>query len=197
GDRWMLHDVAGQPVRAWDARGHELRTEYDRLHRPVRQSVRGSDAAESDPRTLAGEVRFQVTEYGEGQPHDVALNLRMRAYRVSDPAGTVTNTGLDPATGREQAYDFKGNPLCVTRQLAANYTALPDWTGQVALEPQVFTTRTTYDALNRAVRLVSPDGGEIAPTYNEANLLERVEARLRGATAWTALVEDIDYDAQG
>jgi RHS repeat-associated protein len=197
GDRWMLNDAAGQPVRAWDARGHELRTEYDQLHRPVRHYVRGTDAAESDPRTLAGEVLFQVTEYGEGQPDDLALNLRTRAYRTRDGAGIVTNAGLDPATGREEAYDFKGNPLRVTRQLAADYKALPDWSNDVALEPDVFASSTAYDALNRAVSLTAPDDSEVAPTYNEANLLERIDVRLRGAAAWTTFVADVDYNARG
>ena len=27
GERWMLNDVAGKPIHAWDARGHEFRTD--------------------------------------------------------------------------------------------------------------------------------------------------------------------------
>ena len=42
-------------------------------------------------------------------------------------------------------------------------------------------TAQAYDALNRPISLVSPDNSEIKPTYNEANLLEQVEVRLRGA----------------
>src|SRR5262249_40041926 len=56
GQRWMLGDVAGQPMRAWDGRGHEFRTEYDQLHRPVRQFVRGTDPKESDPRVFNRDV---------------------------------------------------------------------------------------------------------------------------------------------
>ena len=36
GERWMLNDVAGKPIRAWDSRGHSFRTEYDPLRRPLR-----------------------------------------------------------------------------------------------------------------------------------------------------------------
>jgi len=34
GERWMLSDVTGKPIRAWDSRGHEFRTEY--VDRPDR-----------------------------------------------------------------------------------------------------------------------------------------------------------------
>ena len=57
------------------------------------------------------------------------------------------------------------------------------------LEPEVFANSTTYDALNRSISLVSPDNSEIKPTYNEAGLLEQVQARLRGAAEWTRFVE--------
>lgn len=187
GERWMLNDVAGQPMRAWDARGHEFRTEYDQLHRPISQFVRGTDAVESDPRVLNRDVLFGKVEYGEGQANNVALNLRGRAVRSYDNAGVVTS----------DAYDFKGNLLRGNRQLAKDYKTVPDWAGTVELEPQVFSSSTTYDALNRPISLISPDNSEIAPTYNEANLLEQVKARLRGAAEWTTFVEDIDYNAKG
>jgi RHS repeat-associated protein len=187
GERWMVNDVAGQPIRAWDARGHEFRSEYDRLHRPVHQYVRGTNAAQSDPRVLNKDMLFGKVDYGEDQPNDVALNLRTRAFRSYDNAGIVTT----------EEYDFKGNLLRGSRQLAVDYKGVPDWAGTVDLEPQVFTSSTAYDALNRAVSVVSPDYSEIKPTYNEANLLEQVQARLRGATEWTSFVENIDYNAKG
>ncbi|MGH8567731.1 MAG: SpvB/TcaC N-terminal domain-containing protein, partial [Gammaproteobacteria bacterium] len=112
GERWMLNDVAGQPIHAWNSRGHAFRTEYDALHRPVRSFVQGSD-----PGNPAGEILFGRTEFGEDQPNATALNLRTRAFRVFDTAGVVTS----------ELYDFKGNPLSGSRQLAADYHASPDW----------------------------------------------------------------------
>ena len=44
GERWMLNDVSGKPIRSWDSRGHVFRTEYDALRRPVRAFVQGTDA---------------------------------------------------------------------------------------------------------------------------------------------------------
>ncbi|MGK4001479.1 hypothetical protein WMF31_02565 [Sorangium sp. So ce1036] len=65
------------------------------------------------------------------------------------------------------------------------------------LELESFGTQTAYDALNRPTSVTAPDASEVKPAYNEAGLLERVEARVRGAAAWTTFVDDIDYDAKG
>ena len=45
GARWMLNDVTGKPIRAWDSRGHSFRTEYDPLRRPLRSFVTGTTPA--------------------------------------------------------------------------------------------------------------------------------------------------------
>lgn len=107
------------------------------------------------------------------------MNLRTRVRKQYDSAGIVTS----------EEYDFKGNLLRGTRQLAADYKDTPDWSGSVTLEEEVFTSSTTYDALNRPSSLISPDNSEIHPIYNEANLRERGEVRLRGAPAWTKVHE--------
>ena len=38
GQRWMLTDVAGKPIYAWDSRDHRFRTAYDLLRRPPNPS---------------------------------------------------------------------------------------------------------------------------------------------------------------
>jgi uncharacterized membrane protein len=43
GERWMLNDVTGKPIRSWDSRGHAFRTEYDALRRPIKASVQSAD----------------------------------------------------------------------------------------------------------------------------------------------------------
>jgi RHS repeat-associated protein len=197
GQRLMLNDILGQAIRTWDARGHEFRTEYDPLHRPVRRFLRGTDAALSDPRVVHREVLFQKTEYGEGQPNDIALNLRTRVFKQYDSAGVLASVGLNPVINAEEAYDFKGNLLRGTWQLTADYKGIADWAQPVALEAEVFSSSTAYDALNRPVSLVAPDNSEIRSTYSEANLLEQVKARIRGAVQWVTCVENIDYNAKG
>lgn len=195
GERWMLNDVIGKQVRSWDSRGHNFRTEYDALRRPTGVFVQGTDSVNSDPRTTSAEVQVQKIEYGESQPE--SLNLRTRVFKRSDSAGVVTNMAKDPATGQDEAYDFKGNLLRSVRQFAIDYKALPDWNTTPALETETFTSSTQYDALNRPITETTPDGSIVRPTYNEANFIESVSVNLRGAAAATAFVTNIDYDAKG
>ncbi|MDO8948377.1 MAG: SpvB/TcaC N-terminal domain-containing protein [Desulfocapsaceae bacterium] len=193
GARWILNDVAGQSLHAWDDRSHHFWSEYEAMHRPVHQYVRGHDDEHSDPCTLTSDILIQKIEYGEGQANATELNLRTRAYKSYDNAGVVTS----------EAYDFKGNLLNGHRRLTVDYKDLPDWAQDVPLEsdaagqPQRYATSIRYDALNRPVEAVSPDGSISRPAYNEANLLERLEVNLRGAAAATPFVTNIDYDAKG
>jgi RHS repeat-associated protein len=197
GERWMLNDVTGKPICSWDSRGHAFRTEYDSLRRPVRSFVRGTDAKNSDPRTLTQELLFAKTDYGEGQPNDSALNLRTRVLRQFDGAGVVTQMASNPATKQDEAYDFKGNLLRSTRQLVQDYKSVPDWSGNPALDAVVFTSSTTFDALNRPLALIAPDNSLVRPGYNEANLLETMTVNLQGSATATPFVTNIDCDAKG
>jgi RHS repeat-associated protein len=182
GERWTVNDVAGNPIRAWDSRGHTLRTEYDPLRRPTGTYLREGTAAE----TLVGR-----TVYGESRPDPAADNLRGRVVETYDQAGVVTS----------DRYDFKGNLLWSQRQLAKEFRTTVDWSTGVVLQPDIYSSGTRYDALNRPIELTAPDSSVIRPGYNEANLLERVEANLRGGQqdsqpVWTPFVTNIDYDAK-
>lgn len=197
GERWMLNEIAGKPIRSWDSRGHVFRTEYDTLRRPVRTFVLGTNASDSDPQTIEKEILFAQTEYGEDQPDDVELNLRTRVFRQYDGAGIVSHLALNPISEQEEAYDFKGNLLRSTRQLAEDYKEAPDWSADPPLEKEIFIRSTTFDALNRPLILTTPDHSVIRPGYNEANLLERMEVNLHGALIPTEFVANIDYNAKG
>ncbi|WP_437710025.1 SpvB/TcaC N-terminal domain-containing protein [Sorangium sp. So ce448] len=192
GERWMLAGATGQRVRAWNGRGFVYRSSYDALRRPTHEHVQLGVGSERLARRYV---------YGEAHPQAAALNLRGRAYQVYDGAGVVTS----------QAHDFKGNLLQASRRLRSDVHADADWSvvsaltdvaaiataAEPLLETESFGTQTVYDALNRPTSVTAPDASEIKPTYNEAGLLERVEARIRGAVAWTTFVDDIDYDAKG
>ncbi len=178
GERWTLNNVAGNPIRAWDSRGHEFRTHYDQLQRPTDLFVKREDSAEA---------LVERSVYGEGHADAEMRNLKGQLYQQYDGAGVVTN----------EEYDFKGNPLRSTRQLLQNYKDQVDWSLSPGLETERFTISTTYDALNRPLTLTTPDASVIHPGYNEANLLEQVSVNLRGAAAMTAFVTNIDYDAKG
>jgi RHS repeat-associated protein len=175
GARWVLHDIAGQPIATWDSRGHRLQYTYDELRRAVEVHLRdGSGSARLVQRTVYGEAIGN------------AFNHRTRVYQVFDGAGVLTN----------HEYDFKGNLLRTSRRCATQYRSVLDWTASVPLQAPLESS-TKFDALNRPTLLTAPDQSVIEPTYNEANLLERLTVRLLGADAATTFVEDIDYNARG
>jgi YD repeat-containing protein len=68
--------------------------------------------------------------------------------------------------------------LSARRQFLQNYKDDVDWARSPEQEDESFTSSTTYDALNRPVTLTTPDQSVIRPTYNEANLLNAVDANL-------------------
>ena len=221
GDRWMLADAAGRPLRSWDSRGHAFGTGFDPLRRPVRVWVTGADP--DDAR------RVLLTErlvYGEQHPEAERRNLRGALYLHLDQAGALTS----------EEYDFKGNSVRGTRRFATEYKRAISWStvdavlsneggerfdpalfeGKITpfVEKETFTDRTRYDALNRVVQQVAPQSDRpgarfdvIQHTYNEANLLERLDAwlqqpsipstMLEPRTATLHAVRNIDYDAKG
>lgn len=181
GERWILTNVAGQPIRAWDSRGHLIRTTYDPLQRPTQLFVSDGATEKLAERTVYGEPTSS-----ESDTEAKRLNLRGRVKDHFDGAGLVSN----------EEFDFKGNLLRSTRRFAVEYREQLDWVSP-ALQAETFTSATTYDALNRPIAVSTPDRSVIRPTFNEANLLERVTGNLRGAATETVFVNDIDYDAKG
>jgi RHS repeat-associated protein len=175
GERWTLGDVTGKPIRAWDSRRFLRRMTYDELHRPT-----GLYVTENGAERLA-----ERTVYGESQGD--TRNHRTRIYQVFDGAGVISSEG----------YDFKGNLLESTRKLLPGYKQAVNWLQNPDPTDGSFTSRTVYDALNRPLSVTAPDGSVYRPTFNEANLLDKVEVNLRGAATATPFVTNIDYNAKG
>ncbi len=207
GERWMLSDVAGKPLYAWDSRGHRFRSEYDVVPRPTASFVREED----NPEAMVGRA-----VYGESRVEPEAHNLRGQVVEVFDQAGLVTT----------ERYDFKGNPLRSIRQLADTvdvdgkmqpaYRRRVDWSRDVTLKPESYVSHTRYDALGRPTQVVAPhrDTPEanvnvLQPAYNEAGLLERLDVWLERPDVPSVLLDpssiapssvgitNIDYDAKG
>jgi RHS repeat-associated protein len=195
GERWMLNDVAGKPLYAWDSRDHRFRTAYDPLRRPTDSFLREGAGVE---------IIVGRSTYGETRPNPETSNLRGKVVEFRDQAGVATS----------DLYDFKGNLLRSQRKLAQSYKTTLDWSGAVPMQAEIFTSRTRYDALNRPTQLIAPHSDQpgttvnvIQPSYNEANLLEHVDAWLNRnaepagwldpATATLHALTDIDYDAKG
>jgi RHS repeat-associated protein len=189
GARWGLMDVAGRTLRSWDGE-HTVSYRYDALGRTTHQFVE----------TGGTRILSQRHVFGEAHPDAAAKNLRCALYCTFDAAGSLTHT-----------YDFKGKVTSTTRRLARRYTDAVDWSplaeltdlsalalaADAALEPELLTTAMSHDALGRPIRSVQPDGSETRVTFNEANLLARLEVKLPSATTFQAFIAHIDYDERG
>jgi len=195
GARWMLNDVAGKPIRAWDNRGHNFATNYDALRRPIEQYVRGTFSdpdplkPNSDPDTLNTPdvlgLLVDKIEYGEPPANAsqaeldraLRLNLRTRIYRHFDSAGVATNARLDSKDNPIEAYDFKGNLLRSTRRLVTRYWEIPDWSQNPPpqLESEFFEGSTRYDALNRLIQSIAPHSSVPRPSHpNKFNIIQPI-----------------------
>jgi RHS repeat-associated protein len=205
GERRTLPNVAGKPIRSWNSRGQAFRIRYDALQRPTHRYV----SVKGDP-----EIMLERSIYGEGR-HD--LNLCGRLFRQYDGSGLVE-------TGR---CDFKGNLVDTVRQFAREYRSSIDWLPLADLDEPAdldaaaealliagdrYTATTTYDALNRPIQVVTPHSTTVSPnvvrpSYNEGNLVSRVDAWLRPLeppsdlldreTADLHAVTNVDHNARG
>jgi YD repeat-containing protein len=180
GRRWHLQDVMGKPAFSWDAKGQQFRVHCDQLRRPIETYLRQEGATQ--------EVLVDRTVYGETLVNSEAHNGRGREAQVFDQAGATS-----------YIYDFKGNTLSTTRELAADYKSTLDWSSDPPpqLETGGYTASTVYDAFDRAIQITSPDSSITRLKYNEAKLLEQVDANLLGEAQSTPFVSNIDYDAKG
>jgi RHS repeat-associated protein len=210
----VVPDALGNPVEARDSKGALTLSAYDLAHRPARAWARDDGAGTVTLR--------QRLEYGDGGRPDQpaadraaasAQNLLGQMTRHHDEAGRTTVASVD----------FKGNVIDKSRQVIAdapilaafegaaarNWQVTPfqvDWqpgTGEALgdreaalLDPTVYHTTSSFDALNRVKRAQLPAevGGqrrELLPQYNRGGALERV------SFDGTVYVDRIAYDAKG
>lgn len=221
GDRWSLNDAAGQPLLAWDvndvldaagqpqAEARLAHTEYDRLHRPVKQWLRLGAA----PAAVVERFNYRDTADAEGGGDILSAaqarerNLIGQAIRHDDPSGRMDVLRIG----------FTGQVQHEQRRLARHTTARSiDWGGDEAarealLEAETFTRQTRHDALGRMVLLANwhRSADRVAvyrPRYNRRGVLEAEDLSIGaqwndgnpgGALkAWTA-VHGITYNAKG
>ncbi|MES2937601.1 MAG: SpvB/TcaC N-terminal domain-containing protein [Pseudomonadota bacterium] len=195
GRRWTFQNVLGAVVKSWDEHGRRFRAGYDALQRPVATFVQEAGQAEM----LVGYIVYgdRLAEADARQ-----RNLLGAVHLIFDQAGMV----------RMPQLDFKGNPSAVDRILARDYKNTLDWgtlpaqpdvaaiqaAADAALETgEVFSAGSQYDALSRPTRVVLPDGTVLTPSYNEANFLSSLRARIRGIGSSIEFLKNQDYDAKG
>lgn len=182
GQRWLLQNIVGSPLRSWDERGHELSCEYDILHRPLARKVTGGDGAAPLDHV------YEKIIYGETLPNPKTKNLCTKAVIIYDTSGKSETS----------AFDFKGSPLGTAKTFARNYKEVADWSGanpDASLESETFVSSFEYDALKRITRQTAPDGSIFLPAYSEAGLLDQVRVTQDGDTEF--FVRNIDYNEKG
>lgn len=192
GRRWSFQDITGAAVKTWDEHGRELRVEFDGLRRPLSTFVRHGGGAE---------VLFSHVVYGDRLADAVPRNLLGVAHLIFDQAGVT----------RVPSLDFKGNPTAVERTLARDYKGDVDWSGPAALadpadveaaaaaalEAEVFRASSRYDALSRPTEVTLPDDTVMEPTYDLANRLASLRARVRGKGPWVEFLKGQEHNARG
>jgi len=191
-EQWMLNDVRGKPIRVWKTPQNQptdpeqcFATAYDALRRPIKSFF--DDTGLPDP---TQGILFEQIIYGESLGAAAAgSNSRGRIIQQFDGAGIATFS-----------YDFKGNLLDSSRQLTVEYQRRVDWK-RPPNPTDTYSSQTQYDALNRAISMVSPHTGAMTanvnqPVYNEAGLLNSIDVSVRGAPS-VSYVKNIDYNEKG
>lgn len=184
GQRWLLINILGNPLRTWDERNHQFQYFYDILHRPTHSKVLGGD---SD--TPLDHV-FDRLFYGEPEPNPELKNLRGQVSKHYDTGGLIETP----------EYDFKGQPLSTTRKLLKNFKGVANWIDAnltLDLEVDSYTFITETDALGRVIEQTVPDGSIITPAYNEAGLLNGETVVHVDPAITTTYIKDIDYNEKG
>jgi hypothetical protein len=129
GELWTLSDIAGKQLYSWNSRGYRVQMTYDAQRRPVTSLLK----FQSNP-----EITIAKVTYGESLPNPELLNMRGQSYEVEDQGGKTVNL----------QFDFKANMLKSQKQIPTKYDDVFD-VSSMALDPEVYVTETTYDALNR------------------------------------------------
>ena len=125
GERWMLNDVAGKPLYAWDSRDHQFRTAYDHCGGPIESFLREGARAGAAGRT---------TVYGETRPNPEASNLRGQGDSALRSGGRR----------HQRRIRFQGQPAAQPAPACAESTRPTlDWSAAVPLEAEIYTSRTT------------------------------------------------------
>ena len=143
----------GLPVLKDDLNGNYTLTEYDALHRVIRETV-APDVAEY---RATRNYRYTLT----------ALDGQQASQEVEDAKGLITRTRLD-GIGRsvyeEQQYAVDGTQATQFRQtFAAEYDALGNLVRQTSLDwladqPLTLHSRFEYSPWGDQLRVIGPDG---------------------------------------
>ncbi len=149
GRRWMVVNALDKPVHTWDNLLRKTTTQYDVLNRPVATLLYNNSTTALKVESIT--YGSSATGYTIGRP-----------ITVRDQSGKLDFT----------EYDFKGNLLSSTRRLCTDYNIIIDWYTYTDPTGESFDTAFTFDAVNRPVTEVTPDGKVRTYEYNKAGCLK-------------------------
>jgi RHS repeat-associated protein len=191
GDRWTINDAADKPMFAWDVykpldisgSAEEKRlyfTQYDQLHRPTGLWLKINSASP---------IQIERYEYNDTRLANRSPNPNLALLIAANLIGKLKRHYNAGGLVETIAFDFKGNPLEVNRQLLLDKkSSITDWqnTPGTKLETTTYIQITEYDALNRMQRQFNwhQAGGRVAvykPSYNQRGVLKSEEL-IVGAT---------------
>ena len=131
GQRWLLTNILGKPLRTWDERNHEFQYFYDIAQRPTHSKVIGGDRKKADGSDDPLDNIFDRVIYGES----LLAGIRTDANRFNEVAlqaknilGQVIQQYDTGGLMDTPDYDFKGQPLATTRKLFKKYKEVANWT---------------------------------------------------------------------
>ena len=189
GQRWLMVNILGSPLRTWDERMHEIQYFYDILNRTTHCRILGGDGENAldniVKRTIYGESLLLPDRTNEAAIQ--AGNLLGKPVQQFDTAGLLDTP----------EYDFKGQALSSTRKLFKKYKETANWNDAnlvADLESKAFTFLYEADAMGRFTRQESPDGSIITPIYNEAGLLKGENVLHPGDLLPTTYIKNIEYN---
>jgi RHS repeat-associated protein len=192
GQRWLLTNILGNPLRTWDERNFEFQYFYDVAHRPTENRILGGDDIlplnNVYSRIIYGESLLLNNRSNETSLQE--LNILGKPVKIYDTGGLIDTP----------AFDFKGKPVSTTRKLFRKYKEVANWVDAnlvADLEPDEFIFKTETDALGRITKKISPDKSVNTLTYNQAGLLNSETVLHNGDSESTVYIKDIDYNEKG
>ncbi|MCX5390546.1 polymorphic toxin-type HINT domain-containing protein [Streptomyces sp. NBC_00094] len=175
---------------------NSVRTNYDGLGRPVRQTpYHGKNAQAATTTEYLPDASVKVNPAGSTTP---------TTSTVTDALGRVTQieyfTGLTPSTATNvrkttYGYDKRGNRNRVSDPAGNAWTYTYDTRGRLtsSTDPDTGTTTTQYDAADRPKAVTDALGQS---TYTAYDVLGRVTA-VREGSATATPVKEFTYDKAG
>ncbi|KAF5966171.1 SpvB-domain-containing protein [Fusarium bulbicola] len=137
------------------------------------------------------EFLAELTHYGEAVEGAESVNLRGKVVEIRDQSGIQTN----------KVFDFKGNCVESTSQFTTDYKGSIDWgaNSNPKLDPEVYTARKAYDAMERVVESYDVEGAVTRHSYGISGQLNRVSYRSRGQKkdSWKDYMSNMRYAADG